>query len=114
MALSDHIVKPSRPGKMSQDRVHFSIPARDLEKKNYKAVIEETLGIAKGSYDTYKDLKIICRPSQFARFVILRHVKYGEANNMAGLNMKLVKPEQPQDIIDCSRNPNTAVGEVAT
>jgi hypothetical protein len=56
----------------------------------------------------HQDLHVICRPSQFARFVILRHVKYGENNSMADLDMKLVVPEpETSTVQDVSSNPNT-------
>ena len=55
-----------------------------------------------------KDMHIICRPSQFARFVILRHIKYGEQNNMACLNMRLVVPPREVESFDVSHNPSDA------
>ena len=101
--------------KMSHDRVHFVIKAAYLQKVPIQMCIEETLGITKEqftrarSYDTYtyEDLNIVCRPSQFARFIILRHIKYGEPNNMSALNMKLVVPEPKTKVIDASFNRNT-------
>ena len=103
---------PKPSSQMSHDRVHFTIPAQYLHKSTIRDCIFETLGIAgsqlirMGRDD--QDLHIICRPSQFARFVILRHVKYGEPNNMACLNMRLVVPLKEAEAIDVSRNPNTA------
>jgi hypothetical protein len=97
---------------MSRDRVHFTIPAMLLLKTPIRECIEETLGINTGKL--YKmgradeALHIVCRPSQFARFVILRSVKYKEPNNMAGLNMRLVAPPKEETAIDVSKNPNTA------
>ena len=104
----------SKPSTMSRDRVHFTIPAQYLNKQNIRSCIEETLGIHPtrtlllGKED--QDLNIVCRPSQFARFIILRHVKYLEPNNMACLDMRLVVPSIPQEFIDVSRNPNEAGG----
>jgi len=100
---------------MSRDRVHFTIPANYLHKTNIQLCIEETLGLRNASMlkamaRNDEDLHIICRPSQFARFIILRHVKYGEPNNMACLGMKLVVPPKPDTAIDVSKNPNI-VGE---
>ncbi len=96
---------------MSRDRVHFTIPANLLMKRSIRECIEETLGITSAQCaalaNTDQDLHIICRPSQFARFVVLRHVKYNEPNNMACLNMKLVIPEiQADPPWDVSGNPN--------
>lgn len=100
--------------KMSHDRVHFTIPTRYLERETIRNCIKETLGISvttgrfsHGDYHSmYDDLHVICRPSQFARFVILRHVKYGEPNNMSCLDMKLVVREQKSKQIDVSGNMN--------
>lgn len=100
----------SKPTDMSRDRVHFTVPAQYLSKSTIRDCLVETLGLnetqlrAMGSAD--QDLHIICRPSQFARMIILRHIKYGEPNNMACLNMRLVTPPREQEAIDVSRNPN--------
>lgn len=98
---------------MSRDRVHFTIPCTLLYRKSIQDCITETLGISRQTLiakDTEEDLHIICRPSQFARFIILRHIKYGDQNNMACLNMRLVTPpkEDSNILIDVSRNPNIA------
>lgn len=100
---------------MSKDRVHITIRECYLQKDTIRDCIEECFGIRENQLPrvsshhqaSYKDLHIVCRPSQFARFVILRHVKYNEPNNMACLNMKLVVPEPIQSNIDVSKNPNT-------
>lgn len=99
----------------SWDRVHFKLPAHYLLKRTIRDCVEETLGISRNKMLTMgerdQDLNIICRPSQFARFVILRHVKYGEQNNMSCLNMRLILPEdKKEDVIDVSGNPNTSGG----
>lgn len=105
--------------KMSKDRVHFTIRDRHLEKESIRLCIQETLGIhpnqlpKDGNHyrSPYTDLHVICRPSQFARFVILRHVKYGEPNNMACLDMKLVLPPEPTaKVVDVSQNMNKSGG----
>lgn len=103
-----------KPEARSWDRVHFTVPANYLLKQTYRDCLGETLGLTDspklqlmGQEDT--DLHIICRPSQFARFIVLRHIKYGEQNNMACLDMKLVIPEIQEDPPwDVSGNPNTA------
>ena len=96
---------------MNERRV--TIPARYLTRKSYIALLRECFGIYEGAFDKSRDLNVICRPSQFARFIVLRHTKHGEENNMAGLNMKLVSPAPPPNTIDCSRNANTAIGVAA-
>jgi len=96
--------------KMSHDRVHFTVGERYLQKNTIRECITETLGIdahkLKQMAIRNEDLHVVCRPSQFARFVILRHIKYGEPNNMSCLNMKLVVPEQENHVIDVSKNAN--------
>jgi hypothetical protein len=99
---------------MSQDRVHFTISEKYLSQACIRDCIAETLGITQTYTQNlagkYKSLHVICRPSQFARFVILRHVKYGQPNNMACLDMKLVVPPKEQTAYDVSKMPNTASG----
>lgn len=97
--------------RMSQDRVHFTVTNSLLAKKTIRQCLSEVFNIPEthtGSLvSKCKDLPIICRPSQFARFIILRHVKYGEKNDMASLNMKLVVPEPDVDKpMDVSDQPN--------
>jgi len=99
--------------RMSRDRVHFTIPCNMLHKTSIKQCIEESLGLRNAEQLRRmalqdEDLHIICRPSQFARFVILRHVKYNEPNSMACLNMQLVLPPKDYGVQDVSKNPNTA------
>lgn len=105
----------TRPSKMSNDRIHFTISARYLVKNSYITLLADCFGIKPGEYNPCEDLKIVARPSQFARFVVLRHTKYAESNSMSDLNMKLVTPTpvKPQNLIDCSMKPNTAVGATA-
>lgn len=97
--------------KMSHDRVHFTVYERYLHKQTIIDCLVETLGLdephLKFLARKNKDLHVICRPSQFARFVILRHIKYGEPNNMSCLNMKLVVPEPDRiEVQDVSTKPN--------
>lgn len=102
----------NKPDTRNYDRVHFTVLNNYLMKANIRDCLVETLGLPMSKLlsvsRTEENLNIICRPSQFARFVILRHVKYGEPNNMACLNMRLVLPEIPSKTIDVSQNPNTA------
>lgn len=102
-----------KPEARSYDRVHFTVMFTHLLKETIRECLHETLGLdvrkLKEMAKDGVDLHIICRPSQFARFVILRHVKYGEQNNMACLNMRLVVPVTQDDPPwDVSGNPNTA------
>ena len=95
---------------MSHDRVEFEVREYLLSQEGVRNALWDALSIrqdlSKSMAAKGQTMKIRCRPSQFARFIILRHVKYGCANNMACLNMKLV-PGQPEvEIIDASKNPN--------
>jgi len=103
------------PNTMSHDRVHFTIPSNLLHKSTIQSCIVEALGLDNKELlqrmaRNEEDLHIICRPSQFARWVILRHVKYGEPNNMACLNMRLVTPPKAPRAIDVSHKANNAGG----
>lgn len=100
----------TRRGRMSPDRIHFTIVARNLEERKYRDLIAETLGISASEYSNTEDLNVICRPSQFGRFIALRHDKYGIPNNVSQLKAKLVQPAEDK-MIDCSGNPNTATAE---
>ena len=106
------------PSTMSRDRVHFTIPAQYLTKADINNCLVETLGLDRaklfGMGRRDEPLHIVCRPSQFARFIILRHVKYGEPNNMACLNMRLIVSPKEATAIDVSKNPNTAGGSGET
>lgn len=115
IAPMSNVTELSRPGKISGDRVHFTVPARQLLKKSYIQLLEDCFGIRQGEYDNHQDLEVVCRPSQFARFIILRHTKHKESNEMSALNMRLVSPAplKRENKIDCSTRANTAYGEVA-
>ena len=97
--------------KMSHDRVEITVQSSYLRRSTIRACLEETMGIPKHKTcrmgEEEKDLKIRWRPSQFARFVILRFKKYGEPNNMSCLDMKLIPGEASDSFIDVSQNPNT-------
>lgn len=94
----------------SHDRVEFTVRECYLKKEPIRNALWEALSvpqnITKSSADKFKDMTFRCRPSQFARFIILRHVKYGEPNNMACLNMKLIPGEITKTIMDVSEHPN--------
>lgn len=96
--------------KMSHDRVLFTVSDTMLRNANIRKAlnmacnIDENLMRSKGNH--YQNMVIKCRPSQFARFIIVRQNIFGEPNNMAGLNMKLIPGEQREDIMDVSEKPN--------
>lgn len=100
----------------SHDRVIFTVRECYLKKPEIRSALWDALSIpqheTKAAADKYQDMTFKCRPSQFARFIILRHVKYGQPNNMACLNMKLVPGEPESKIVDASDNPNRVHEEV--
>lgn len=102
---------PYRKSK-SEDRIHFTISNIYLMRSNIRDCLVESLGISMSQLlvlsQTEQDLHIVCRPSQFARFIVLRHVKYNEPNNIACLNMKLVMVPIEDEVVDVSCNSNTA------
>ncbi len=102
-------------GKMSHDRVHITIRGCYLDRPPIRQCIYNAFGIpdseiareSRHALSPYRDLHIICRPSQFARFIISRHVEFDQPNNMADLNMRLVQPEAPREYVhDVAENPN--------
>lgn len=82
-------------GNMSRDRIKLFIPQHRCESIQYRQVLEAAFGISyltkfKFGYEpkySTKGMYFICRPSQFARFVVLR--------NEAGLDnwIKEMHPE---------------------
>lgn len=94
----------------SHDRVQFTVRECYLNKENIRKALHESLSVPLHALESaarkQQDLTFKCRPSQFARFIIIRHVKYGEPNNMACLNMQLIPGEPESKICDVSDNPN--------
>lgn len=95
---------------MSKDRVHFYFPGQ-FATNEAAAVQDEAAAKAfrmlpshvKGARQ--KRLEIICRPSQFARFLIYRNVM-GGVNDFKNLDARLVTPEPPpEQPVDVSKNP---------
>lgn len=108
---------------MSKDRVRFSIPYhRLINNGDTKAlallgVLQETMGVARHTIrhgvpaaenchgEAWCDrVYFICRPSQFARFLIARN-EVGLCNFFKELQPELFIPEDEKPVpIDCSRN----------
>jgi hypothetical protein len=96
---------------MSHDRVEFKLSADQLGKSGMYGVILAAFGLRlKISYHGCQDITIICRPSQFARFLILRN-DAGIPNSFMQLEARLFlpKPEAEVTVYDTSRNPNNFV-----
>lgn len=103
---------------MSKDRVRFTL-SRAYFEEDYgrkrggimREVLHEAFGVNGSELDgmarTVLDntrVVIQCRPSQFARFLILRE-KAGFQNMFKELNAELIQPEPVPLIWDYSRNP---------
>ena len=99
---------------MSKDRVRFVIPHCELDKRKLQEVAEETLSISQSDIlaakSRYEGLTIICRPSQFARFLIARN-EAGLPNGFKCLEPVLFVPVPENNPIDVSKRPNKFVPE---
>ena len=96
---------------MSKDRVHFYLPGQcandddDRTKALDRAATEAfRLPLSHAKAIRKRRVEIICRPSQFARFMILRN-NYGGVNDFKGLDARLVKLPEPPEQLDVSKNP---------
>jgi hypothetical protein len=101
---------------MSKDRVKFRLRAYYFDFEKSRQLLKDSLGI---TWDQWNDLReaarnspnqeieIICRPSQFARFLIMREAA-GFQNMFKELHAELVVPVPPvPQPVDVSRNPST-------
>lgn len=94
---------------MSRDRVSFEIGegyfcSRSRQNK-MSEVLERAFGISESEIDcqirTNGCVQIVCRPSQFARFLIWRN-DAGINNGFKDLQAKLFTPKKPKGPIDVS------------
>jgi hypothetical protein len=94
---------------MSKDRVRFSIQHSKLDKQAYRDVLCDVFGMTERELptDTCNDrrLTIICRPSQFARFLILRD-RAGIANGFKELEPELIPEEPIKTVVEVWNRPN--------
>ena len=94
-------------GNMSHDRVRFVIPARRLVSAKFATVIKATLGIELPVGASDEAIVIVCRPSQFGRFIVQRN-KAGLQNSVKELKPDLFIPEAPRSrVFDASKNRNS-------
>jgi hypothetical protein len=100
---------------MSKDRVRFTLAGYYFEgsHESMGLVLREAFGMSErdlvGVETTAKEtggVIIQCRPSQFARFLILRD-RVGYQNMFKELRAELIVPKPIPQIVDCSRNPAT-------
>lgn len=102
------------PNAMSKDRVRFKIQSDRILCGSSAAAttraLEEALGIHVACLHEQArnicTLTFICRPSQFARFLILRD-HYGGKNGFKELSPELFIPRKVVDPFDATKNPNT-------
>jgi hypothetical protein len=99
--------------RMSKDRVKFVLPAYYFEYVDkIRALLTGALGVTPDQYVRMRDtaqingmVEVICRPSQFARFLIMRE-KAGYQNMFKELKAELIVPVPPVvQPIDLSTNP---------
>lgn len=97
---------------MSKDRVSFHLPAYLFSAAGLTSVLEHAFNVDATTFrrmraiaETNGAVEIICRPSQFARFLIYRE-QAGFQNMFKELKAKLFtpEPELPKNI-DVSSNP---------
>lgn len=107
----------SNPGEMSRDRVRFDLSTQKRgssstnrgNRKTTADLCRETLDLDITKYRDLdmKPVTVVCRPSQFARFLIKRD-EYGFANSFKTLNAELFTPVEPATprLVDVSRRTN--------
>ena len=88
---------------MSRDRVRFTIDTYtdSATRSAFHAAFGAHLPARTGPVTT---VEVICRPSQFARFLIFRNDNGGK-NSFKELKPELFTPESSNQPIDVSRNP---------
>ena len=99
--------------KMSHDRVQFTLSMHNMSKGRtaHRRILKQAFGTSVDVYNLRTDLTIVCRPSQFARFLIYRNEEI-KANQIAGcntfadMNPLLYPASSAGDIIDVSKNPH--------
>jgi hypothetical protein len=91
---------------MSKDRVRFKFTDNQNNKDACIQAAVRAFGMERheacSAFNTYR--VIVCRPSQFARFIIYRSEMVSN-NAFAQFGAELFTPEPPQTVIDVSVNP---------
>lgn len=92
---------------MSKDRIHFFFPGTgyaSTQPQDEAAAKAFRMPVSHARAARQRGLEIICRPSQFARFLIYRN-EMGGANDFKGLQARLVTPASQPEVCDVSKNP---------
>ena len=94
----------TRKGRMSSDRVHFIVQNTHYLDDIFREAFCEAFGQDCPFVScNMEPAKIVCRPSQFARFLIYRN-DLGGKNGFKCLEPVLVPAEQ-SSVVDVSHNP---------
>ena len=88
---------------MSKDRVRFTIPEKLFDLNMFELATE---AFGQHFEVVCGDITIICRPSQFARFLILRNNR-GMNNKFKELNPQLEQMVTRSKVFDVSETSNT-------
>jgi hypothetical protein len=104
----------SKPGRMSGDRVRIVLPERRMKRNAFIRAAQEAFSLSADELralqkceDHYgcRGVEVICRPSQFGRFMILRN-EYGDDNSVKDLQPELFRPAPVKQPLDVSRRKN--------
>lgn len=94
---------------MSRDRVHFEISSALLHASSpaIRSAFRKAFGVpwpfkAVPAWST-QGMTVICRPSQFARFLVYRNLE-GGTNSFKDLNPRLLPAEETKKVFDVSGN----------
>ena len=97
---------------MSKDRIEFTAYAHKGSDRIVANAMVRAFGMTQGDALSaiLKGKTIICRPSQFGRFIVYRIEEGVEVNQIKMLNPRIIQPiEAP---IDVSKNPAEGNGSV--
>lgn len=91
---------------MSKDRVHFTLKDSLSNRHHTINAARMAFGISKSAAAELwnAEARIICRPSQFARFIIYRAAKVTN-NAFRQFDVELVTPRHVNTPMDVSKNP---------
>lgn len=98
---------------MSKDRVRFILPPRYFQSGRrangfncctMMAILRKAFGMTNAEsgamMDADDDFEIECRPSQFARFIILRYEANEGLNGVRDLEPRMVQPTKPRTLYE--------------
>lgn len=86
---------------MSKDRVRFTINSHVIKRTGIVELLREVFGLV----EVWPNMKIICRPSQFCRFMIKRN-EMDMTNGFKELEPELFTPTPNTGAVDVSKRPN--------